>query len=56
MQAGSMPDWMVESLIELTVLKRANETSAVSPAVEEITGKTATTFAQFAQDHVAAFK
>jgi uncharacterized protein YbjT (DUF2867 family) len=56
MQAGGLPDWMIESLVELYQLKRANETSAVSPAVKQITGKPAITFAQFAKDHVDAFK
>lgn len=56
MQAGGMPDWLVESLIELYQIKRAGETSAVSPAVEQITGKPAITFAQFTRDHVEAFK
>lgn len=56
MQAAGLPAWMIESLVELYQLKRANETSAVSPAVEQITGKPAIPFAQFAKDHVDAFK
>ena len=42
--------------MELYAINKADYTAAVSPAVEQVTGRKPITFAQFAQDHAAAFR
>jgi uncharacterized protein YbjT (DUF2867 family) len=56
MKDMGMPDAIVEALLELSAIIKAGYTSAVSPAVEEITGRKATSFEQFADDFSEAFK
>jgi len=54
-QAG-IPEWAVDALMELYAVNRAGHTAAVTPAVQQITGKKPITFARFAADHADAFK
>jgi hypothetical protein len=50
------PD-VVEGLLELApVIKAGGDVSAVSPAVEQITGTRARSFEQFASDHLELFR
>jgi uncharacterized protein YbjT (DUF2867 family) len=56
MTAGGVPDWLVESLIELNAAQKAGHTAAVSPAVEEVTGRKPKSFEQWAGENIDAFK
>lgn len=51
-----MDDWFINSLMELYAIVRAGYASNLSSAVEDITGKKAISFPQFARDYVEAFK
>jgi uncharacterized protein YbjT (DUF2867 family) len=55
MAAAGMPEWLVEALIELIVIKRAGYTEAISADVAPLLGREATAFEQFARDHAEAF-
>src|SRR5437899_8543173 len=55
LQAG-LPRWQVEPLLELHATNKQNRWTAVTSDVEKVTGKPATTFAQFARDHVEKFR
>jgi uncharacterized protein YbjT (DUF2867 family) len=56
MLAGGAPEWSVDALLDLQRLYREGNASLVDPAVERITGRTATTFDQFARDYASAFQ
>lgn len=49
-------DWFINTTIELYDFSKAGNLSAVSSAVEEITGKKPISFSQFITDHVRAFQ
>lgn len=51
-----MDDWLISTILELYAYFRKGYASQVSSAVEEVTGKRPTTFAQFARDNADAFK
>ena len=51
-----MPESIVAVLIELYAIEKAGHGSAVSPAVEQITGRKPIAFEQFAKDYAEAFK
>ena len=55
LQAG-LPQWQVEPLLELHATNKQNRWTAVTSDVEKVTGKPATTFAQFARDHADKFR
>ncbi|HEX3491353.1 MAG TPA: SDR family oxidoreductase [Streptosporangiaceae bacterium] len=52
---GILPPWQVDGLLEDYAHYRRGEAAAVSPAVPEVTGRPATSFAQFARDYAGAF-
>lgn len=56
MKAAGMPGVMVDTFMELNRLQKAGKASAVSPVVEQVTGKNPIAFEQFARDYVEAFK
>ncbi len=56
MKDAGVPNWAIDALMELYAINKAGYTAAVSPAVEQVTGRKPITFAQFAQDYAAAFK
>jgi uncharacterized protein YbjT (DUF2867 family) len=54
LQAG-VPKWQVEALMELHAINKQNRWSAVTSAVEKVTGIPPTDFAQFVRDHADKF-
>jgi len=50
------PDWMINGYILGDRIVREGRASAVSPTVEEVTGKKPRSFEQFARDYAEAFK
>jgi uncharacterized protein YbjT (DUF2867 family) len=55
LRSGS-PEWSVDALLDLQRLYREGKASQVEPGVEELTGRKAGTFDQFARDHAAAWQ
>jgi len=55
LRAAGFPEWQVGGLIEDYAHYARGEAAVVSEAVETITGKTATTFEQFAKDYSRVF-
>ena len=55
LQAG-LPQWQVESLLELHAANKQNRWSAVTSDIEKVTGNPPTDFAQFARDHAEKFR
>ena len=51
-----MDDWLISTILGLYTLYRKGYASEVSSAVEEVTGRKATTFVEFATDHADAFR
>jgi len=51
-----MDDWLINTILGLYTLYRNDYASEVSSAVEEVTGRKATTFVEFATDHADAFR
>ena len=51
-----MDDWLINTILGLYTLYRNDHASEVSSAVEEVTGRKATTFVEFATDHADAFR
>ncbi|MBA3924579.1 MAG: SDR family oxidoreductase [Nostocaceae cyanobacterium] len=56
MQKSGMPDSLVDANLELYGIYKAGYAAEVTSVVEQVTGKKAISFEQFAQDSVAAFK
>ena len=56
LQGAGVPEWSADALIDLQRLYREGGASRVTSTVEQITGRKATTFDQFLQDHAAAFQ
>lgn len=56
MKDMGMDEWTINSMIELFEITRAGYASAISPAVEEITGSKPISFSQFASDNALSFK
>ena len=56
MAAMGIPAWFIEPYLELYAIQRAGLSAGLSPAIEEVTGRAPTTFAQFAEDFADAFK
>lgn len=53
---AGVPEWSADALIDLQRLYREGGASRVTSAVEDITGRKATTFDQFLKDHASAFQ
>jgi hypothetical protein len=56
MKDRGINDWFINTTIELYDFCKGGNLSAVSSAVEEITGEKQIPFSQFAKDYVEAFK
>ena len=56
MKAAGMPEVLVDAFMDLNRIAKAGKTSAVSPVVEQVTGKKPISFEQFARDYAEAFK
>jgi uncharacterized protein YbjT (DUF2867 family) len=54
--SGILPDWQIEGLLEDYAHYRRGEAAAVSTAVEDITGRPAFSFEQFATDYADRFR
>lgn len=51
-----MDDWLINTILDLYSLYRKGYASEVSSAVEDITGRKATTFVEFAKDYADVFR
>lgn len=51
-----MDDWLISTILELYTYFRKGYASQMSSAVEEVTGRKPTTFAQFTKDYADAFR
>jgi len=51
-----MDDWLINTILGLYTVYINDHASEVSSAVEEVTGRKATTFVEFATDHADAFR
>lgn len=56
MKNTGMPDFIIQALLELYAFIREGHASAISSAVEQITGSKPISFKQFVKDHLAFFK
>jgi uncharacterized protein YbjT (DUF2867 family) len=56
MKEAGLDDWLINTISDLYTYFREGYASQVSSAVEEVTGRKATTFAQFAKDYADAFR
>lgn len=56
MKEMGMDDWLISTILELYTYFRKGYASQVSSAVEEVTGKKPTTFAQFTNDYADTFR
>ncbi len=56
LEEAAAPDWMINGSIEADKFTREGLSSAVSPTVEEVTGKKPRSFEQFARDYAEAFR
>ena len=56
MKAGGLPEWVIETLIELNASQKAGMTAQVSPDVEKVTGRKPKSFDQWAGENIEAFK
>jgi hypothetical protein len=54
-EAG-LPEWLAEDLVQLNEIFGTGRAAAVSTTVQDITGRPARTFGQFARDNAAAFR
>ena len=56
MLGAGVPEWSADALLDLQRLYREGKAGMVDPAVEEITGRKATRFEQFARDYAGAWQ
>ncbi|MDN5845867.1 MAG: SDR family oxidoreductase [Candidatus Nitrosocosmicus sp.] len=56
MKEAGLDDWLINTILDLYSYFRKGYASQVASAVEEVTGKKPIAFAQFAKEHVDAFK
>src|SRR5918995_5633224 len=56
MKEIGMSDWLINTVSELSEYFRKGKASEISSAVEEVTGKKAISFYQFANDYAEAFR
>ena len=54
--AAGVPEWSADALLDLLRLYREGGASLVDPAVEQLTGRKATSFDEFAADYSSAFQ
>lgn len=55
MLQGGLPPWQVDALMELHAINKQSQWTAVTPDVEQVTGRPPTDFATFARDHADKF-
>jgi uncharacterized protein YbjT (DUF2867 family) len=55
LQAG-LPQWQVDALMELHAINKESRWSGVTSDIEQMTGKPATSFMQFARDYAEQFR
>jgi uncharacterized protein YbjT (DUF2867 family) len=53
--ASGMPAWQVDVQVDFTIALRAGQASAVTDAVETVTGRPAHTLDHFIREHLALF-
>ncbi|MFO0660862.1 MAG: SDR family oxidoreductase [Polyangiaceae bacterium] len=53
---AQLPAWMVDAMMELHAIDKAGYASAVSPLVQQLTGRSPTSFADFARQNAAAWR
>jgi uncharacterized protein YbjT (DUF2867 family) len=56
MKEAGLDDWLINTISDLTTVYRKGYASQVSSAVEEVTGRKATAFPEFAKDYADAFR
>jgi hypothetical protein len=56
MKKLGMADWHINVVIELFNFSRAGYLSAISPVVEDVTGKNPISISQFGRDYADSFK
>lgn len=56
MKSAGLPDWAIESMMELYEFQREGRAQQVTGAVEEISGHSPLSFEDFARDNAAAFR
>lgn len=56
MLAAGVPEWSADAILDLQRYYREGHASKIDPAVEQLIGRKATTFDQFARDVAAAFR
>jgi uncharacterized protein YbjT (DUF2867 family) len=54
--SAGVPEWSANALVDLQRLYREGGASLVDPTVEQLTGRKATSFDQFARDYGSAFR
>lgn len=54
--SAGVPEWSADALVDLQRLYREGKASTVTPDVEQLLGRRATSFAQFLPDYRAAFE
>lgn len=52
---AGVPEWSVDALLNLQALYKAGGASSVDPTLEQLIGRKATSFDQFARDYASAF-
>jgi uncharacterized protein YbjT (DUF2867 family) len=55
MLQAHIPQWQVDALLELHAINKQSRWNNITADVEKVTGKSPTTFAQFAHDHAQSF-
>jgi uncharacterized protein YbjT (DUF2867 family) len=55
MKEAGLDDWLINTISDLYTVYRKGYASSVSSAVEEVTGRKATAFVEFAKDYADAF-
>jgi uncharacterized protein YbjT (DUF2867 family) len=56
MKEAGLDDWLINTISDLYTVYRKGYASQVSSAVEEVTGRKATAFVEFAKDYADAFR
>lgn len=56
MKEMGMNDWLINTISEFSNYFKKGHASQVSSAVEEVTGRKAASFSQFAKDYAEAFR
>ena len=56
MIAAGMPDWLADALVGLYGIFGAGHASTITSVVQEVSGRPARTFAQFAREHAQVFR